>query len=289
MTRTLAFASVLLLAACGGAHQGSYEVAAAGAAVDNAELLRSGADALWEQRGDPEKLKQALAAYESLAAANPSDRALLALISRGYYFLGDGHLTDPAQKLEAWDKSITWGKRCLALNAEFTALLQKGDETEATAARVLTAEDAPCAYWTATSLGKWARLQGISVVLANKETVFAWMQRIEATTPDYFYGATSRYWGAYYAALPSFAGQDLNKSKESFEKAIAASPNYFGTRVLYAEYWATRTQNKATFEEQLNFVINGDLSALPEIRAEQEAEQRKAQALLAQKDEFFAE
>lgn len=289
MTRLTLLSTLFALAACGGAHQGGYEIAASGTTVANVDEARAAADALWAQRSDAAKLKEALAAYEQLVSANPADRESLIRLTRGYYFLGDGHLTDNAEKLAAWDKSIKWGKSCLALNAEFTALLEKGDETEASAARVLTADDAPCLYWTATSLGKWARLQGLGVVLANKDTVFAWMQRVEALTPDYFYGACNRYWGAYYSALPSYAGQDLPRSQASFEKSIATEPNYFGTRVLYAEYWAVRTQNKQVFEENLNFVINGDPSVLPEIQAEQEAEQRKAKALLANMSELFAD
>jgi hypothetical protein len=94
---------------------------------------------------------------------------------------------------------------------------------------------------------------------------------------------------SYYAALPSFAGQDLPKSRELYEKAIAANPNHFGNRVLFAEFWATRTQDKAVFTEQLNFVINGDPNSMPDIVPEQEAEQRKAKDLLAKAGDLFAE
>ena len=52
--------------------------------------------------------------------------------------------------------------------------------------------------------------------------------------------------------------------------------------------WATRTQNKETFEKELNWVLAQDPGAIPEVKPEMEAEQRKAKALLAQEGDFFA-
>ena len=106
--------------------------------------------------------------------------------------------------------------------------------------------------------------------------------------PEYFYGATGRYYGAYYSALPSFAGQDLERSRKEFDTVIAKHPDHFGNRVLLAEYWAVKSQDRALFEEQLNMVLNGDPNSIPELKAEQEAEQRKAKVLMAAIDDKFA-
>ena len=284
-----ALLTMVLGMGCAKKHAGNYEVAEATGTADNAELLMAGAEALWEQRGDATKLEQALASYEQVVAADPTNRAAYERLVRGYYFLGDGHYTDDDKKTAAWDKSMTWGKRCLALNAEFTALLEKGDETEASAASALTAEDMPCMYWTASATGKWGRMQGLATILKEKDKIYAWMNVLEATDPDYFYTASTRYFGAYYAALPSFAGQDLDKSRELFEKAIEANPDHFGNRVLIAEYWAVKTQTRDVFVEQLTYVLEADDNVIPELVPEQEAEKRKAQALMDQVDDLFAE
>jgi hypothetical protein len=115
------------------------------------------------------------------------------------------------------------------------------------------------------------------------------MTRVGELDPGYYFNGPDRYWGAYYSAIPSFAGQDLNKSKDYFDKAIAAHPDFLGTHVLLAGEWAVKTQNKAKFEEELNGVINGDAGKIPEVRPEAEAEQRKAKDLLAHEGDFFAD
>ncbi len=284
-----ALLAMVLGIGCATKHAGNYEVVEATGTADNIELLRAGAEALWEQRGDAAKLEQALASYEQIVAADPADRASYERLVRGYYFLGDGHYTEEEQKIAAWDKAMTYGKRCLALNGEFTALLEKGDETEATAARALTGEDMPCMYWTASATGKWGKMLGLATILKEKDKIFAWMTVLDQTDPDYFYTASTRYFGAYYAALPSFAGQDLDKSRELIEKAIAAHPDHFGNRVLLASYWAVKTQTKDVFVEQLSYVIEADVNVIPELVPEQEAEKRKAQALMDQIDDLFVD
>lgn len=284
---------LLLLIACG-KQIGSYEVAApaadaATASPDQKAALKAEADALWEERGDKAKLQAALAKYEQAYALDAADREIAGRLLRGWYFLGDGHETEKDAKLSAWSTSIEWGKKCLAINKEFTALLQKGDEDEASAARAFTVDDVPCLYWTSSALGKWAKLTGLTTTLKHLPTVKAYMTRAGELDPTYYYQGPDRYWGAYYAVLPSFAGQDLNKSKEYFDKAIAAQPNFLGHHVLLAENWAVKTQNKAEFERILNWVLAQPTDIIPEVKPEMEAEHRKAKQLLADIGNYFAD
>ncbi|MBM4364863.1 MAG: hypothetical protein FJ102_01510 [Deltaproteobacteria bacterium] len=282
-------ALLALLAGCA-KQAGTYEVAAVAptAAPDASAALKTEAESAWANRGDKAQLQVALQKYEALYALDPSDRDVAMHLVRGWYFLGDGHETEKDAKLAAWETSIEWGKKCLAINTDFTALLAKGDETEATAARAFTPSDVPCIYWTSTGLGKWAKASGIGTTLKHLPTVKAYMTRVAELEPTFYYSGPDRYWGAYYAAIPSFAGQDLTKSKEYFDKAIATYPNFLGTHVLLAEQWAVKKQDKATFEKELNWVLAQPVDAIPEVKPEMEAEQRKAKDLLAQSGDLFA-
>lgn len=246
------------------------------------------ADALWAQRGDRAQLEAALAKYEAIRAAAPTDRDVALKLARGWYFLGDGHETDDKLKLEHWAKAIEFGRSCLQINTDYAALLKKGDETEATAARTLKSDDVNCLYWTSSALGKWAKASGIGVTLKYLPTVKAWMTRVGELDATIYYNGPERYWGAYYAAIPSFAGQDLTKSKEYFDKALAAQPNFLGTHVLKAENWAVKSQNREEFKKELDWVLAQPANLIPEVQPEAEAEQRKAKALLAQVDDLFA-
>ena len=286
MTRIVPLVSVLvLLTACGGSHKGTYEVAAAGeTAVNTGDV--SAADGLWEQRGDAAQLQAALDAYEAVATADPTNRHALERLVRGYYFLGDGHNTEMTDKLGAWDTAIGWGKKCMALNADFVAHLDKGED-EATAAVAFGGADVPCLYWTASALGKWSKASGMGATLKNVPTAKAWIARVQELDNSYFYTATDRYWGAYYAAIPSFAGQDLEKSRGHLDTAVEANPDHFGNRLILASYWAVKTQDASVFDEQVAYVLSNCPNTIEGLVPEQEAEQRKAQKLLETRNELF--
>lgn len=287
MSRHLVLPLFVLLSACGGKHSGVYEVSQTTGPVDAATALKEQALATWDLRADKAKLVESLAQLEAAHNAAPSDREIAAHLVRGWYFLGDGNESEMPARLAAWDKAIMWGARCLAINADLKAALDGGAD-EATAAGKATKDDVPCLYWTASALGKWAKASGLAKTVKHLPTVKAYMTRVGELEPTYFYNGPERYWGAYYAAIPSFAGQDLNLSKENFDKSLAGSPNYLGTTVLLAGEWAVKTQNKAVFEEKLNWVLAQDPNSIPEIAAEQAAEQAKARALLAQTNDLFA-
>lgn len=281
---------VLLVLGCA-KPAGTYQVATAPVepvASETVGTLKSEAEAAWANRGDKAQLQLAMQKYEALYATNPTDRDVAMHLLRGWYFLGDGHETEKEAQLAAWAVAIEWGKKCLAINPEFTALLAKGDETEATAARAFQASDVPCLYWMSSSLGKWAKSSGIGTTLKHLPTVKAYMTRVGELEPTFYYSGPDRYWGAYFSAIPSFAGQDLQKSRDHFDKSLAAYPDYLGTHVLLAGEWAVKKQDKATFEKELNWVIQQPTDRLPEVKPEMEAEQRKATALLAREGDLFA-
>lgn len=276
------FATVLAVFV--GASALSSVVSTPAVAADDAAV--AAADALWAQRVDQGKLREALTAYEAIASTETSSRYVLGQLTRGWYFLGDAHLTDKAQKIEAWAKAMSFGEKCMANSADYQTRIQ-GGEKQKDAATSLLKDDVPCAYWYATALGKWAKIQGIAKALANLPTVKAYIGRVEELEPTFFYYGPARYWGAYYAVLPSFAGQDFARSGQYFQASIDGAPNYLPTRGLRAENLAVKTQDVKLFRADLKAILAFDVTTAPDVQPENTLEQAKAKALLAQEGELF--
>lgn len=280
-------ATVFLLASCGGKGPANYSaVDGVVTSTGAADTKLAEADALWAERLDATKLLASLTAYEEALAADPGNRHAYERLVRGWYFYGDSHTTDVDVQVERWGHSIEWGAKCMALNPEFKAKIDAG-EKEKDAAVTATAEDVPCLYWLATSLGKWGKAQSLSKTLKHLPTVKAYISKVEALDPTYNNYGPSRYWGAYYAALPSFAGRDFEKSAEYFEASIQGAPGYLGTRVLRADYLAVGTADEALFDADLDFVINADPNTIEGFEAENAMEIEKAKAIKAKKNELF--
>ena len=275
----------LLFTACG-KKPGSYQIQ--NAAEQQDASLGQQAEELWNQRADKDKLVEAMNAYEQLFAQNPTDKNIASRLVRGWYFYGDAYESEVEAKRAAWDKAISFGQVCLNLNPDYAAMVAKDGNKEA-AASVLTIEDVPCTYWTASALGKWAKAGGLATTLKHIGVAKAYIAQVEKLDAGYFYGAVNRYWGAYYAGLPSFAGQDLERSQQEFMKSMEIAPDYLGTRILYADYWATKNQDKIeVFDEMVQYVMQVDVDALnPDLKPENLAEKKKAEELWAQREDKF--
>lgn len=280
---TLALISV----ACGkspAAYQAaSAPVAAAAAEAGVVDTLVAEADAAWAERLDEARLRAALASFEQVIATDPSNRHALLHLTRGWYFLGDLHLSEKEAKIAAWEKAIGFGKQCLALNPDFAQRVQNEAEKDAIVAA--RKDDAPCIYWLASALGKWGRIQGIAKVLGQLPTVKAYIAKVEELDPQYFHYGPARYWGAYYSSS-SFTRDD-EKSKSYFQASVDGAPYYLPTRGLRAEQYAVMTKNFALFAEDVQFILAFDPSGNPDLVPENTLEKKKAQALWDRRSELF--
>jgi hypothetical protein len=265
------------------------------ASADRHKALVAEGDAAWLERKDEAKLREALGKWEQAMAIKADDWDTCAKLARGFYFLGDGYLSFTAEgneaglkaMLDAYEKAFTYAERGMkAYSPEFEKKLALGSTHEA-AINVLDRQAVPLMYWYDAALGKWAKAQDISVTLKYKDRLFAIMSQIYTLDPDYFYGAAERYFGGYYAVAPTFAGGDLNKSREYFEKSLKRAPNALSTHVLIAELLAPKLQDKALFDRELKFVMDTPANVIPELEAEALREKAKAEALMKKADELF--
>ena len=282
----LCLSMILLLGACKtytSGLKGTEGAAASGSSsFDEAKTIWT------EQRGTKDGLQSAIDALKAVIAAEPEHQEALILLARSVYFMADGYTEDPEAKAVLFEEGVTYGERAMACDAEFKARIDKGDKPQ-DAVFALQKDDQMAIYWTASSLGKWARLQGFSTIVKYKGYIAKMMTHCLALDETAYYAGPPRYWGAFYSVAPGFAGGDMTKSKEMYEKAKSMYPDNFATYVLYADTYAVKAQDKELFTELLTHVVNTDPNVLPEMLPEQLVDQRKARDLLARTDELFAE
>ncbi|MCA9612837.1 MAG: hypothetical protein H6722_17870 [Sandaracinus sp.] len=292
-------ATVLVMVAmlgCGGGRESNWETTPDQPTVQTTEeertsLSQQAAEA-WAGRDDEASIRRAVELYGQLNSAEPNNAEHAVWLSRSNYFLADCHLSfDEAKKEEmmsTYDAGTRAAERALvALSSDFADRMRAGTRIEE-AVEVLDATAVPALYWRASNLGKWASADGFATLLSYKDEIRAVMGRCLELDREFFYYGPDRYFGVFYGRAPSFAGGDVERSREHFETSLRHHPNYFATRVLMAQDYATKAQDRAVFEEQLNTVINGDPEAAgPELGPENRCEQRKARNLITQADDLF--
>lgn len=252
---------------------------------DQLQKLKSSALVHWSKRHEKEELEKALVDFEQLSKATSDNYEYLVYLTRGYYFLADAHLTDMDMKKKFWEIGTSYGEKAMATNPAFASAMKKDEKVEDHLDK-LGKNEVAAMYWTAANLGKWAKNSGIATTLKYKNRIRTLIGTVEKLDPKYFHAAVFRYWGGYYAVAPGFAGGSMPKSKESFEKAIKMAPEYLGTKVLYAEYYMIKKEDKANFKKLLNEVINSTVKN-QELFSENMIEKMKAKKLLADMDKLF--
>jgi hypothetical protein len=277
----------LLLVACAGRDAG-WEKKTTSVSMTGAEMksIKQQAMSGWKERVNKDSLQTALTNYEKLHAADPDHLETLIYLTRGYYFLADSHIDNMDDKKKTYEKAASYGEKAMATNEAFRDSVKSGKKVEE-ALSELSINEVPAIYWTAASLGKWAKASGIAAALKYKTRIKAMIERVETLQPDYFFGAPSRYWGGFYAVAPSFAGGDMKKSKVQFEKSLKMAPEYLGTKVLMADVYFTKEGKKAEFEKVLNEVLASKHDKHPVIGPENTMEKKKAQKLLKNMNELF--
>jgi hypothetical protein len=297
----LALWAVLMIGAtvgCGGGRTAAWDegTASGGTVTAEAQATHDAAlaegNAAWDERADPERLRAAIAAWQRALEAVPSDWELWQRLGRAQYFLADGTMQfDPALEADTtamYQTAITSTERSLTEHfPRFAEYMRTNARFDDGALATLDASAVPALYWRASALGRWARRDGFATVLAYKDEIRAIMTYCLNNDRHYYHAGPDRYFGAFYAVAPTYAGGDLDRSRQHFEYAIGVDPNFFGTHVLFAMEFAVKAQDRTLFTDQLNLVINGDPASLPDVTPEQAVEQRKARDGLARIDELF--
>ncbi|MEM6533939.1 MAG: TRAP transporter TatT component family protein [Myxococcota bacterium] len=261
----------------------------AGAAESaDTESLTETAQGHWNARADRAELEKAIAAWEKVLETG-EDGPTLTMLSRAYYLLGDGYMRLAGEEgmLEILEKGVAYGERAMMANSPaFAERVRAGEDVE-DAVGSLEKPAMGAVYWYAANLGKFAAEKGFTTQLFYKDRIFAVMNRVKELDQEFFYAASDRYLGAFYAKAPAFAGGDMDLSKQHFDTSTSKYPEYLGTKVLVAEYWAAKQDDKELFLKMLDEVLAADPTAVPELVAENKIEQEKARQLKAKVDELF--
>ena len=243
---------------------------------------------MWESnRASAEALDAIILKLEALTTAEPANQEALVLLSRALYFRADGFTEDVEAKKALFERGTTAGEAAMAADAAFKARIDKGDKPS-DAVFALQKDDQMAIYWTATNLGKWARASGFTTLVKYKGYIAKMMTHCLELDETAYYAGPVRYWGAFYAVAPGFAGGDMNKSREFFEKAKAMNPEAFSTYVLYADTYAVKSQDRELFDTLLRYVIETPSDVIPELVPEQDVEKAKAQRLIDGASDLFA-
>jgi tetratricopeptide (TPR) repeat protein len=242
------------------------------------------ADQAWAARADRIELERAIAIWERMASEGRANAKTLARLSRAYFLLAESFMTPTGENgttLKVYDKGIAAGERAMvAASPEFANRVHAGESVESALA-VMPRGGQAALYWYASNLGRFVS-SDVTTAAMYKDRIHAVMQRVLEIDPEFFCAGAHRYLGAFYARAPAFLGGSLERSKDHFDRAIAIAPHFLDNKVLLAEFYASKTEDRDLYRRLLTEVTEADPTILPDLVPEQTLAQRRARALLAE-------
>lgn len=288
------FLVVQFLTACSTSSQFSWKEEKAMIDLSEADLHKVIEEGLrfWIKRYEKASLSKALYNFELAFNSEkelPQTMTKLDLatyLSRGYYQLGDYHEKDQSLKMQAYKIGGEWAQRGFSLNKYFqTSIGERGHF--APGLKFLEKEYVGCLYWYLANIGKWALNSGVNTTIKYRSLFYDVSKRIIELDENYYGGGIYRILGAYYAVLPSYAGGNLDKSWEYFQKSLVIGPGYLGTKILMAQAFAVYRNDAALFNKIISEVIKEKLDLSSEVYPENFLEQQKAIVLNLEVEKYF--
>ena len=243
-------------------------------------LINQG-NAYWEKRVDPKSAKLAVLFYKKAFELNQTDLNLAASLSKAYYFQAyyvESDLTKrDALYVKGAESALKGFENSIFYQSFSDTTKFENNKIKLEAIKKAPIETIGVLFWWAINHGKFLINKPVIDRIGSREVLEIAMYRISTLDEDYYYGGPRRFFGMFYSRLP---GVPLDRAKLNFDKSLLDNPNFFGTRVLRAQYYHTKLGNRELFEEDLEFIIKRDPSLLPDAMPENLFEQEKAKELL---------
>lgn len=273
-------------------------------------LTGGGASTVFTGDNDPELVGDALPfaikMYESLLAANPHHQGLRLQTGSLYVMYANAFLQTPASMLpeaEYRQQEFSYGRaKNLYLRGRdiildllemkypgFRARLERKDY--AGALKRTVPRDAPLLYWAGAGwLGAYA-IDPFDLDLGvTMPRAAALIEKAYQLDPGFSAGALHEFYILYYGSLPEYMGGSLEKAREHFRGALAASGGRSATPYISLATSVTiKEQDLAEFRELLGKALAVDPEADPANRLVNVLNHRKAQWLLDHAGDFFVE
>ena len=222
----------------------------------------------WEKRdSDPGALDRAVSLFEAEAprAPDPAQALLGAARARRLRIARAELDPEPEPSTMAADAHRSWA-------ASFPEAAAARDS-----AALVGASGAEALYLEAVCSAICARMQGFTPLIERRGELVAAFFRVAELDPDLDGAGAERELGALHAALPAYAGGDLEEARRYLLAAVERAPEDARNHLVLARAVAVKAQDRSLFREHLEIAAkSGDPLAAAQ-----------AQALLQREKELF--
>jgi hypothetical protein len=197
-------------------------------------------DALYAERTDLAKGRQAADIWDQRLKANPKDFESAWKLARALYWLG-GH-GEEARRRQDLENGVTAGQAAIALEPK----------------------RAEGHFWTAANMGALAESYGLRQGIKYRKPIKAELEETLRLDPAFQAGSADRALGRWYYRVPGLFGGSNAKSEEHLRKSLTYDPNSTASHFFLAETlldMGRKADARGELQKVLDVPINKDWAA----------------------------
>jgi tetratricopeptide (TPR) repeat protein len=241
----------------------SNEATASGEKIS--EFDRSHARRLADEIDSGVSAREAIAAWEKIAAAEPKNAAAWSELGMLRLLEGAAFRERSKERLACYLAALQACERAMATNPEFLRRVRAGATTAQAMNALGAAEMSAMQFWSTgifyifrDCLGLVGRIVNFRL-MENARTTLVHMDAID---PNWEESATTFSWGIYYLAMPASRGGDKAKARDYFDRAVALGEHRTLPRWGRAKYFYAATGEKDAARADLEWVAARSLDGL---------------------------
>jgi tetratricopeptide (TPR) repeat protein len=182
-------------------------------------------DALYKERSDLGRAREAIAIWEARLKTDPRDFESAWKVSRATYWLGKHEERDAGRK--TLERGVAAGRQAAALQPE----RPEGH------------------FWMAASMGALAESYGLRQGLRYRGQIKEALERVLRIDATFMDGSADRALGRWYHMVPGLFGGSETKSEEHLRKSLTYNPNSILSRFFLAETLFARDKDADAIAE----------------------------------------
>lgn len=235
-------------------------------------------DRFYMQRSDPEKLNQAIQAWQDGLQVVPEDVTLLSRLAQAYTTRA---LSNPEYSPDDFIVAREHGIRCLKTDTFLAGVAQTyGGRLVPRALRTVDVTLIDCLVWTSISWSRWLQLHGAAGASLDLEIVAALASKAVQLNAEHDRSRPQHALGLALSLPPAPLSPDLAGAEAALSAAIAASPDRWWIEVDLAEMVYAPTEQTERFSTLLTEITTRSPDAHPQESLENRAAITHAEQLL---------
>ena len=236
-------------------------------------------DRFYMQRSDPEKLDQAIQAWQDGLLVVPEDVTLLSRLAQAYTTRA---LSNPDHSPDGFIVAREHGIRCLKTDTFLAGVAQTyGGRLVPRALRTVDVTLIDCLIWTSISWSRWLQLHGAAGASLDLEIVASLAEKAVELSADHDRGRPLHALGLALSLPPAPLGPDLDAAEAALSAALEASPDRWWIEVDLAEMIYAPTDQTENVHALLSAVTARSPDAYPQEFLENRAAISHAEQLLS--------